>query len=1016
MTQKKFICPPLPATGSGTFSDDLVGFQLVQGGGLTQGNFEFVSGTEEKQNRTFRIGAFSDPISLESMNIQSVEESKLMVENNFKVYPNFDLSQISTFTLYGSLNKRLSVSIQTIISYFPAGLESTKMGLNFATGETAFNISYNSVQDETTFDLDLSRIRNPFEIDFTTNSTRNLSLREIKVSPLRDLPVEYAKYSLYYIGEGYQLTGIEPTDSLTNGTLRIYVKGNPFSGQSVVYEDLVVRPNDQIVNKVFNEDLDEVENFLLNRNISPIYTAYFSVPTENDDGSYFINSQFVTFPLYGNWNLDIITGAYDNYITNLAEIGTLYDSYKTNLVSRFLTTASFKDFDTPDEKVEKVLQIYGRSFDETKKFIEALAFMNSVNYNVGDDIPSQLLKNLAQTLGWNVNISPISNEQLLNSVFGGVNSNESQFLGISQQTTPDELNYQFYRALILNAAYLFKSKGTRKSIENLLKLIGAPDALVEFNEHVYLADQRIDMSQFYEQYAQISGGTYLQELPAFDPTNTYKIHGTLYTGFTTTLLEPVDVGTTREDYPVDEFGFPYPPDNSDTYFFQIGSGWFEQTPQHRANEVVDLTYSVFTGSNPNFQTTLVPYTYGQVYLNRFRNFPFMSVGFELTRTIDNNKSWVDNEIGKRTNFDGNYNSLYYTDSDSLVMNVKNVDIFMNPAQGLVYDVWYMSSTYNYPFSNNPLNLSGDSTGTISLPYPQRNEFDITISNPQPKRKTFFEFAQTFWQNLIDVRNRQFVKDGKTGGYPTLQSIYWRYLESESIVGIENNNFNYTNMMEYVDGLGDYWIRLIEQMIPASTLWMGGIKYENSAFHRQKFVWRRQMGCELVPIPCKPCTCETNIFPTDCPVHTVECCIFPWYEPCSSPLIQSFNNILGNTLNSYLTPLGYSLDNCFLPTMTSEWYVNIKLDGSNVYNQSFFNGTGFTGTLSVPSENAWYSAVLIGLNSLSSLGYGYYFPVTSDVDVEFPNLVALYNTTCSSSAFAETFEINVGIKFNILCSL
>jgi uncharacterized SAM-dependent methyltransferase len=48
--------------------------------------------------------------------------------------------------------------------------------------------------------------------------------------------------------------------------------------------------------------------------------------------------------------------------------------------------------------MEKVLQIYGRSFDETRKFITALANMNSVNYNIKNDIPSQLLKNLAQTL------------------------------------------------------------------------------------------------------------------------------------------------------------------------------------------------------------------------------------------------------------------------------------------------------------------------------------------------------------------------------------------------------------------------------------------------------------------------------------------------------------------------------------------------------------------------------------------------------------------------------------------
>ena len=43
---------------------------------------------------------------------------------------------------------------------------------------------------------------------------------------------------------GYNLTGIVPTPSLTSGTLRIFVKGNPFSGQTTIYENIVVRPND----------------------------------------------------------------------------------------------------------------------------------------------------------------------------------------------------------------------------------------------------------------------------------------------------------------------------------------------------------------------------------------------------------------------------------------------------------------------------------------------------------------------------------------------------------------------------------------------------------------------------------------------------------------------------------------------------------------------------------------------------------------------------------------------------
>ena len=46
--------------------------------------------------------------------------------------------------------------------------------------------------------------------------------------------------------------------------------------------------------------------------------------------------------------------------------------------------------------------------------------MNSVNYNIGNDIPSQLLKNLAETLGWRINVSPITTDNFLDSVFGNI--------------------------------------------------------------------------------------------------------------------------------------------------------------------------------------------------------------------------------------------------------------------------------------------------------------------------------------------------------------------------------------------------------------------------------------------------------------------------------------------------------------------------------------------------------------------------------------------------------------------
>ena len=184
-----------------------------------------------------------------------------------------------------------------------------------------------------------------------------------------------------------------PSQNLDPGTINFWCLGNAFSGASNYVDKVIIRPKDFYVNKTFNEQFDEVENFLLNRLVTPIYTSTFKVPQQTEDGTYFINNIPITWPLDGSWNLDIRTPNFPKYLDKLNNIAAEFYQYTTNIVSRFLVTGALQEFDTDGQKLEKVLQIYGRSFDETKKFINALAYMNSVNYNVGNDIPSQLLKN-----------------------------------------------------------------------------------------------------------------------------------------------------------------------------------------------------------------------------------------------------------------------------------------------------------------------------------------------------------------------------------------------------------------------------------------------------------------------------------------------------------------------------------------------------------------------------------------------------------------------------------------------
>jgi len=994
MATQKFTCPP-QSSAANQFSNNLVGVQLVAGGGLTQANFNFTTNITEKQNRTFTIGAFSDPINLDGINIANNVEAAEILAANYRVYPNYDLSQVTNFTEYGSLVKRFSVSITKIINYFPAALEIAPQTDTFVTQETAINISYDSIENDTTFEIILSSIRNPFDIDYSQNAETNMMFSENAVSPLRNMKLEYKKYILFLNGNSYPVNYIYPTDS-NSTTLKLIVDGNPFSGNQISYDYLVIRPNDFECNKVFNLNFDQVENFLLNRKITPAYTAQFTVPKELEDGTYAITTEYATFPKAGIWNLDILSIRFDNYLTQINDFAYNLDQYTTNLVSRFLTTGALKEFDTPDQRFEKLLQIYGRSFDETKAFVSSLANINSVHYNVGNDIPSQLLKNLAQTLGWVTNFSPISNEELLQAVF---TTQPNTFPGLQIGPTPEEINYQFYRNLILNSAYLFKSKGTRKSIECLLRMVGAPEALIDFNEYVYVADQRINMSEFAKQYIQITGGTYNLQVPVLQGDNLYYIQGVQYTGFTTTSVNS-NVLTVRDDYPVDAFGCPQMPTPSESYYFQIGGGWFESTPQHRMPEYATPTNDVFIGNNPNYQTQLLPFNYGQEYLERYRHFPYMTLGFKLREIQDNKKSWVDTNSTLRTSSDGGFNAYYKAGEDCLVLNVKNVDIMMNPAQGLVYDVWTMSRQYNFPIPEQGLFYTEPTPCSIPNPYPKLGGIDWTTIVPKPKQKTFFEFAQTFWRNMVNTRNRQFITDGKTGGYPTLQSIYWRYLESQKLAGIQNDNFTYQTMIDYVNGMGNYWIRMVEQMVPATTIWNTGVKLENSVLHRQKYVWRRQEGCKFIPVPCKPCTLSTQLYVLDCPVQEVICSLYPW---TNDPNVSSFGVVLTDTLQNFYTDNSLNPNDCLLNSVVSDWFVDVRINGVPITQYGFYTGTG---PGDFPTQTQWVTALTSALAGLLTLGYSY------NIDTDTQE-VTVFNNNCVPNF--DDFQLNVGINFEIYCN-
>ena len=233
----KFFYPPRPGSGAATFSDNIVGLQTVEGGGLTQGNFEFTTSVTERVTRTFNIGAFSEPINLEGLNIGDVDESRRIMATQFRVYPNYDVSQVLNFSMYGSLSKRFQVSITKIINHFPAALDVIFTNLDFTTGATATDIIYDPVEDETYFRVSVDRINNPFDIDYSVSAATNLSIRELVVSPYRNLYNSYLDYAVSINDNIYNVVSFLPSETLSTGFIQFYVSGAPFGTTATTFNE-----------------------------------------------------------------------------------------------------------------------------------------------------------------------------------------------------------------------------------------------------------------------------------------------------------------------------------------------------------------------------------------------------------------------------------------------------------------------------------------------------------------------------------------------------------------------------------------------------------------------------------------------------------------------------------------------------------------------------------------------------------------------------------------------------------
>lgn len=602
------------------FSPDLVGVQIASDGGtplFTMGNFSITTNMEPKSNKTFITKKFSNFISLTDLDLTLDAANKLLIDNA-GVLLNLNKNNLKYYAQFGSLGEFVRVSLENIITTWPASLYATRTSFdtlgNVIDGKTYEDYSYDNITNISSFKINTTFINNKFQINYLKNGTILDTFNSS--NDLRNITVNYKSYAILINDTEYPVLGFTGSDYLTNDYVYFNVEGNPFTGTSsnLSYH---IKPN-KITEETFFNSLPDFEAYLLNRLITPKYTAVFKYSIKSEEGAVLYVTDSITWPTSDNYNIDFDTSAYVDYATKLVDISTNNDLTSSDLMNRFLVSESISSFDTAPvnlsyldqdstgQKMTKTLHIYGRNIDEINNYIEGIAFANTVTYDKQDNIPDIYIKNLARVFGWEL-ISSVLENSLLSSY---VTTAPSTYSGQTVGLTPIEADIELWRRLILNSPWLWKSKGARKSIEFLLRFIGVPNGLVTFNEYIYKAEQPIDIDLF-RQVLVLNG------------------------------LDDTDLSI----YPIDSEGYPAPLADSNDMYFQNYGLWYRETGGSGS------TIDILTGNNPH----LGPYDGGYKYINQFTslipNYSAVTVSSE-TKTTEVNNLFINYNVGQITDYSG----------------------------------------------------------------------------------------------------------------------------------------------------------------------------------------------------------------------------------------------------------------------------------------------------------------------------------------------------------------------------
>lgn len=470
-----------------TFSDSNFRFRIRPGGNPRKRH------SRGKWAEWFSNGKSDNKWTLDTVDDTVSEDTKIVMKP--------DYSSLRDFACYGSAIDLIKASINDIVLNFPGSIILTEKCINEVTDEEGKTV-FKPIYDLTTGNLLTGRIyevSNETMVDIDTACNVTLDDSQNKLKFLQISIADYAKEDgvsditvatrAKADGPWCDGTVVAHVDIDDNDILVYYRDKKKYLLSKNPGKKVLARIKEKKLNEYF-DSLDDFERVLLDRSSTPIYTAKFETPYTDSHG-YHYRVETYRFPTVGDgFTPDLSSSAYSMYIERLIQLADFHDNYDTDNIWRMMTHEAIKNLDwtfvrdkdgevddasdIDTTRIEMILKLYGRQYDDILRMIEGIKSTNRITYDEKNNVPDYFLSDQNEIGGWELtNVSPTTDNTLTVKIGVKNGENNKEYKDkYYQEYNGVDANTGFLRRLKLNSNYINSMKGTKQGLETLLGLFG----------------------------------------------------------------------------------------------------------------------------------------------------------------------------------------------------------------------------------------------------------------------------------------------------------------------------------------------------------------------------------------------------------------------------------------------------------------------------------------------------------------------------------------------------------------